>query len=241
MTRYILEALLQVIVVIPFCLIFLKERTKDNLVKTALFSSIYVVYQIVLVLPRLIPELNIVESRWNWEGKLLGIVFGIICYFSFRKHFAENDYVSLRQFPGSFRKSLVAALVIVVMAIVLAYATGTSEFNFETLAFQATMPGFDEELMFRAVLLGLLMSSLRERISFLGNPSILLTAILFGVMHALTLSKDMSVNFEPLYFIQTGIGGYVWAWIAVKSRSILLPVLSHNFANFFAALATMLK
>lgn len=241
MTRYILEALLQVIVVIPFCLIFLKERSKDDLVKIALFSSIYIVYQIVLVLPRLIPALNIIDSRWNWEGKVLGVLFGIACYFAFRKLFAENNYVTVSQAPGTSRGPLIVSALIVVLAASVAYLSGNSEFDRETLAFQLTMPGFDEELMFRAVLLGLLISSLRERIPFLGNPAILVSAVLFGLMHALTLDKDLSVSFEPLYLIQTGIGGYAWAWVAVKSRSILLPILSHNVANFLAGLATMLS
>lgn len=118
---------------------------------------------------------------------------------------------------------------------------GGSPFDFETLAFQLTMPGIDEEIMFREVLLGLLLNALKDKISILGNPGILLTAILFGFLHALTLDKDYSISFEPIYFLQTGFGGYVWAWVAMKSRSILLPILSHVFANFFAALVAMFR
>ena len=95
--------------------------------------------------------------------------------------------------------------------------------------------------MFRGILLGLLATSLKDKISFLGNPSVLLTAILFGFMHALTLNKDYSIDFEPIYFIQTGFAGYVWGWITIKSRSILLAIVSHNFSNFFGTLSTMIK
>ena len=116
-----------------------------------------------------------------------------------------------------------------------------SKFNLETLAFQISLPGIDEEIMFRGILLGLLATSLKDKISFLGNPSVLLTAILFGFMHALTLNKDYSINFEPIYFIQTGFAGYVWGWITIKSRSILLAIVSHNFSNFFGTLSTMIK
>jgi uncharacterized protein len=241
MTRFVLEAVLQVIVVIPFCLLLLKRREKSTLAGLSLFAGIYVVYQIVLVLPRLVPSFDLIDSRWNWEGKALGLLFGILCYFAFRKYFAKNDFVTLSQASGTYRGPLLVAILIVILAASVAYFTGSSEFNGETLAFQLTMPGFDEELIFRAVLLGLLIGSLRESIPFIGNPAILISAILFGLMHALTLDKSFSVSIEPLYLIQTGIGGYAWAWIAVKSRSILLPVLSHNLANFTAALATMLN
>ncbi|MBP7500508.1 MAG: CPBP family intramembrane metalloprotease, partial [Chryseobacterium sp.] len=43
------------------------------------------------------------------------------------------------------------------------------------------------------------------------------------------------------YFIQTGFAGYIWGWITIKSRSILLAILSHNFSNFFGTLSTMIK
>ncbi|HMS09817.1 MAG TPA: CPBP family glutamic-type intramembrane protease, partial [Pyrinomonadaceae bacterium] len=215
MTRFALEAILQVIVVIPLFVLFLKERDKNSFGKLALFAGIYGVYQIVLVLPRLIPALNIIDSRWNWEGKVFGVVFGVACYFAFRKLFAENDFVAVSQAPGTYRGPLIVATLIVVLATFVAYVTGRSEFDRETLAFQLTMPGFDEELMFRAVLLGLLMGLLREHIPFVGNPAILVSAVLFGLMHALTLDKDLSVSFEPSYLVQTGIGGYAWAWVAV--------------------------
>ena len=58
-------------------------------------------------------------------------------------------------------------------------------------------------------------------------------------MHALTLTSD-SINFI-IYFLQTGSAGYIWAWITLKSKSILLAIISHNFSNFFGTLATMLK
>ncbi|MGL5958822.1 MAG: CPBP family intramembrane glutamic endopeptidase [Phocaeicola sp.] len=81
---------------------------------------------------------------------------------------------------------------------------------------------------YRGVLLGLLSSSLKQRISSWGNPSILITAILFGLMHALCIDKSNYISFDIIYFIQMGVAGYIWGWITIKSRSLLLGVLSHN-------------
>jgi len=41
------------------------------------------------------------------------------------------------------------------------YFDSAKEFDWETLIFQLTMPGFDEEIIFRAILLGLLLTSLK--------------------------------------------------------------------------------
>lgn len=239
--RLILEPILQIIFIVPFALFFMNQRTKENYLRVIFFALIYVVYQIVLVLPRLFQPLNLIESSWNWDGKIYGILFGIICYFVFRKYFSDNDFFTLRQDKDGFKKSLFVAIFIVVLATTIGILLGSNKFNFETLAFQLTMPGIDEEIMFRGILLGLLMSALKPKISFLGDPSILLTAILFGLVHALTIDKNNSIGFEPIYFVQTFIGGYTWAWVTVKTRSILLAILSHGFSNFFSALATMLK
>lgn len=241
MTKDILEAALQVGVLIPFSILFMKERTRDNYLRILFFALIYIGYQIVLVLPKLVKTLNFIDSNWNWEGKTYGIIFGVICYFVFRKFFSENDFFTLRQNNENFKKTLIASIFIVVLAVMIAPLFGSSPFDSETLAFQLTMPGIDEEMMFRGILLGLLLTALKDKISFLGNPAVLLTAVLFGFLHALTLGKDYSISFEPIYFLQTGFGGYVWAWVAMKSRSILLPILSHVFANFFAALVTMFR
>jgi uncharacterized protein len=239
--RLILEPILQIIFIAVFALFFVNQRTKENYLRILFFALIYVVYQIVLVLPKLFQPLNLIESSWNWDGKLYAIIFGVICYFAFRKYFSDNDFFTWRQDKDGFKKSLFVAVLIVVLATTLGALLGSDKFNLETLAFQLTMPGIDEEIMFRGILLGLLMSSLKPKIPFLGNPSVLLTAILFGFVHALTIDKTNSVNFEPIYFVQTFIGGYAWAWVTVQTKSILLAILSHGFSNFFSALATMLK
>lgn len=95
--------------------------------------------------------------------------------------------------------------------------------------------------IFRGILFGLLLSALRQNIPFLGNPALLITSALFGFMHALTLSENYSIRFNALYFIQTAFAGWVWGWVTLRSRSILMPVLSHNLSNFFGTLVTMLK
>ena len=241
MTKILLEALLQVGLLIPFAISFLKEKSKINFQRLFIFAFCYIIYQTFLVLPKLNSIFDFIKSSWNWDGKIYGIICGILFYFLFRKYFRENDFFTLKQNKQNFKSALIGAIIIVLLSTIVWFLLGKSDFDTETLAFQLTVPGIDEEIMFRGILLGLLATSLKDKISFLGNPSVLLTAILFGFMHALTLNKDYSINFEPIYFIQTGFAGYVWGWITIKSRSILLAIVSHNFSNFFGTLSTMIK
>ncbi|MDO4782691.1 MAG: CPBP family intramembrane metalloprotease [Capnocytophaga felis] len=241
MIKILAESFLQVALLLPFAILFLKEKSKISFIRLLIFVGCYVAYQLFLVLPSINAVFDVIESRWNWEGKALGIICGIGCYLIFRRYFRENDFFTIRQNKENFKPSLIVAVGMILLSTVVWFLLGKSEFDMETLAFQISLPGIDEEIMFRGILLGLLASSLKEKTAFVGNPSVLLTAILFGLMHGLTLDKSYTIDFDPVYFIQTGFAGYLWGWITLKSRSILLAILSHNFSNFLGTLATMIK
>jgi membrane protease YdiL (CAAX protease family) len=241
MIKILIEATLQVFLIIPFAVLLLKEKNKINFQRIFVFAFCYIVYQIVEVLPRLHSTFDIIKSSWNWEGKIYGIILGIVFYFLFRRLFRENDFFTFRQHKGNFKVAMLGAIIMVILSTGVWLIFGKSEFDFETLAFQISIPGIDEEIFYRGLLLGLLCTALKDKVSFLGNPGVLLTAILFGLMHSLKIDKTNLIGFDVIYFLQTGLAGYVWGWITIKSRSILLAILSHNFSNFFGTLATMIK
>jgi uncharacterized protein len=241
MTKNIFESLLQLAVVLPLIFLFLKKYDKENIKRILSFSFIFVSYQLLLNLPVNFDSLKIIHGNWNWTGKILGILFGILCYFLFRQLFIDHDYFTLKQDKTYLKKTSIVSVIVVLFASVIWYIFGKSEFNLETLAFQLTLPGIDEEIMYRGILLGLLMSGLKSQVKFIGNPGLLISSILFGMIHALKLKEGFTVNFNLIYFLQTGLAGYAWGWVTIKSRSILLGILSHNFSNFFGTLAMMIK
>lgn len=241
MARILLQSGLHVLIIVPFAIFMLKGKSRTNYLRILVFACCYLIYELVEVLPRLCSAFDIIESSWNWDGKMYGVILTILFYFLFRKMFRDNDFFTLKQQKEAFKPALVAAIIMVVLSTAVWAVFGQSEFDLETLAFQITIPGIDEELFFHGLLLGLLASALRERVSFIGNPSVLLIAVLFGCMHALKIDKNDSVGFDLIYFLQTGLAGYVWGWITIKSRSVLLAILSHNLSNFFGTLVTMVK
>lgn len=241
MIKTIFESLLQLAVVLPMIFIFLKKYDKENIKRVIFFTLIFICYQILLSLPKNFEFLKIIHGNWNWNGKILGILFGIVCYFLFRHLFIDHDYFTLKQDKTYLKETSIVSIIVVLFATIIWAIFGKSEFNLETLAFQLTLPGIDEEIMYRGILLGLLMSGLKSQVKFIGNPSLLISSVLFGVIHALKLNDDFAVNFNLIYSLQTGIAGYAWGWITIKSRSILLGILSHNLSNFFGTLAMMIK
>jgi len=238
MEKIFIESLLHILIILPMMILFMKKKTKINLQRILIFTLVYIVYYMLISIPNEVSFFDFIKSRWNWDGKIIGIIWAVVSYYLFKNYFLENNYFTIKQNKNGFKHALVAGICIVVLSTVIWFLSGDSDFNIDTLTFQLTLPGIDEELIFRGILLGLLMTSMKNNIF---NPSILLTSILFGFMHALSISDNYSLNFNSIYFIQTGFAGYIWGWITVKSKSLLLAILSHNFSNFFGTLSTMIK
>lgn len=95
------------------------------------------------------------------------------------------------------------------------------------------MPGLDEEIFYRGVLLLALNEAYRSRKLILGAPigyGGLMTMIIFGLTHAM----DYSVNgftFDIVIFATTGLSSFILLWMREKTGSVVLPILAHNVAN----------
>ncbi len=240
MLQIFLNPILHIAVLLPFIFFFLKDKSKTNLERIGIFALVYYICQICLVLPRLISAFNFINSSWNCDGKIIALIWAVVAYFLFRKYFKENDFFTFKQNQQGFKPAMCGAIMIIVLSTVVWFILGNSKFDLETLAFQLTIPGFDEEMIYRGILFGLLLCALKEK-SVLGNPAILLTSVLFGIMHALSITSNWSIEFDPMYFLQTGFAGYIWSWVTLKSRSLVLAIASHNLSNFLGTLAMMLK
>ena len=104
--------------------------------------------------------------------------------------------------------------------------------NIETILFQLTLPGIDEEIAYRGIMLGLLVSVLKPFRETIFHPAILVTAILFGLGHGLFITKSFELSFDIFSFLSSCILGIIWGWLTIKSGSIFLSLTSHNLGNF---------
>ncbi|MCA6364345.1 MAG: CPBP family intramembrane metalloprotease [Bacteroidetes bacterium] len=240
MIKSFLELLLHLVVIIPLAIGLMNIRSRENYMRLALFSVLYIINQLALSLPNYVPAFDFIGGNWNWDGKVLGLVVGILSVILFKNHFNGNNFFTLRQNPATIRSTVVAVSLLTITSLALSFFMGNQQWDTETLIFEFTMPSIEEEIMFRGVLLGLLSTVLKPSVPRAGNPSVLITALLFGFVHAFGLTNDYSIHFDPFFFLMTALAGYVWGWVTVKSRSILLAYLSHNVCNWLGTLLTML-
>jgi membrane protease YdiL (CAAX protease family) len=236
MTRLLLTIGIQFAAVGP--LIFFTLRRSDQQWKClALFAGYYLFYVCMLTLPNWCPETKIVHSAtWNWSGKIFAIVGSILYYFQCRPAMVGHDYITLRQRETSLKPKLKAVILLFLATIALSFwAIQHSAERTEQLLFQFTMPGIDEEIAFRGIMLGLLSNALHPQVKFgrlnLGNPASWVTSILFALGHSFVIDKDWNFDQNWFEFVNTLAMGLWLGWMTRKSGSILMSTLSHNLVN----------
>ncbi|MBN8650361.1 MAG: CPBP family intramembrane metalloprotease [Cytophagales bacterium] len=221
------------------------DKSQNNWRKNiGLFSIYFFLYQIVLLAPSYVAWLRIDRLDWNWSGKVLAILFSLGFYYKFKNHFSQHLFIKIR--PQLHLKSnLIILFIVSVIALVEGILFYNQGWDTETILFQLTLPGIDEEIAYRGIMLGLFASITRNKVTLgkfaIHNPSIWICGILFGLIHALKFKDGMNLNFDLLYFTKTFILGTIWSYMTLKAKSILLPILSHNLSNSLANLVGMLK
>lgn len=236
--QLLLNPLLHLAIILPLLLIFMKERTRENYLRVVTIAFCYFVCYVALTLQNYFSCFNIIGGNWNWDGKIYSVICGMTFYFLFRRQFSKNNFFTLKQEREGLKPALRVAFAIIA-AQALIGSLGSAEFDLERLLFQLSMPGIDEEILFRSVLLGMMCSALRNDGPTWRTPAIIINGILFGLVHAL-MFQDGELAFNAVMFVWTGMIGYALAYITIKTRSILVPMLTHNLCNFLNNLLSMI-
>lgn len=174
------------------------------------------------------------ELKWNWTGKIAAILATLLLILLLPGVTARSAGVTLRQRRGS----LPGVVICTVMMCALAWgfealAADGSDLSPERLLYQATMPGLDEELFFRGLLLALLARAFEDRWNLAGapiGPAALAITFLFGAGHGLAV-VDGALHFDWTSFAITGALGFGLVWLRQRTGSLVAPVAVHNLLN----------
>jgi len=121
-------------------------------------------------------------------------------------------------------------------AIALAFPSDPA--SGEDVAFQLTVPGLEEEPCYRGILLYALYRAFTGRARFLGVDwgwGALLSCLLFGMAHAFGFSNG-HFSFDALTMALTALPSFIAVWLRLRTGSLLLPILMHNFGNAISML-----
>lgn len=183
----------------------------------------------------LLPDL--IGGEWNWQGKLAAlaatVAIAALPVFGLRR-----VGFTLSHGPGSLSASLPIAAAYCGFFVLIAIVFPSDQASAEDVAFQLSMPGLEEEPFYRGILLLALDQAFRGRKRFLGVDwgwGAVLACFLFGLTHAFGYSAG-SFSFDPVTMALTGVPSFIAVWVRLRTGSLLLPILLHNFGNAFSFL-----
>ena len=170
-------------------------------------------------------------AHWNWLGKSLSLA-GMLVVASLPVFGLRRVGVTDLQQRGSWSAYLLLALLCSFF-FYMAHSGADGPDDWETIAFQWTMPGIDEEIFYRGVLLLAMNEAFTARVSVVGAPigyGGFLTSILFGLAHGMSFGAS-GFDFDLIAVASTGAPSLLLLWIREKTGSVILPIIGHNVAN----------
>ncbi len=175
---------------------------------------------------------DFIEGDYNWQGKLLALVATLIV--TRVSAFGWSDAgLTVRQAPNSLRPAALVALAYMALFLGLAAIFPNEPASRERVAFQLTMPGLEEEAFYRGVLLLALFRAFPARKQLLGvdwSWGGVLSCALFGLAHAFGFWNGR-FHWDPVVMLLTGGPSLIAVWLVLRTRSLLLPIVLHNFGN----------
>ncbi len=179
------------------------------------------------------------ESRWLSRITSLVVGVGALALIWKRAEALEPAAMglTLKQRPGSLKWSILGLVALALLGTVPGgFTPGVEQPSLSAIAYHATLPGIEEEIIYRAVLWGLFTAALGE-----GRTAPIWAAVMswivFTLAHAVTLSEGGQVQFSVFIFGYVGLAGVVLTWMRLKSGSIVMPVIAHNLIGLAGRLA----
>lgn len=172
--------------------------------------------------------------QFNWLGKTMAIATSLLLVALLPNLNFRAIGATFKQREGSLKPALMVSAGFLAMYWgVVAYFGGGNTYTTEELIWQAIIPGLDEELFFRGIMMLLIFQAFSKNFRILGVDNGLAIVILttaFGLGHGVSLGEGgLSVHWSTIFF--TGTAGFTFAWLRQKTDSLVLPIAVHNVLN----------
>ncbi|HSN17329.1 MAG TPA: CPBP family intramembrane glutamic endopeptidase [Gammaproteobacteria bacterium] len=180
-------------------------------------------------------------GHWNWQGKLLEAAWPVALALLVPVAFPpkEMGLVLPAEPKRSGRVLLICCVLYALIGIPLMLLMGAHfgiSGDLPTFAYEATMPGLGEELVYRGALLMLLNQAFGRPWKLAGIQfgwGFIIVTFMFGFLHGVGIQPGHSplivVSWVGMLFPL--ITGAVLAWIRERTGSVWPGVLFHNFVN----------
>lgn len=192
-------------------------------------------------------DLKFIGLRFSWVGKILSLATSLTIVYSVSNSDRQDIGFTTRTNTKNQIKSgiliFIGFLLFDFVFKMILFPKGGS-FDLETFAFQATMPGLTEELVFRGINLWLLDKVFPPKWTFKGVKfgwGFIIVTILFGLLHGVFLTTNHEFKFDLMTIVYLSLISSLSLGILRKlSGSIIYSVLGHNTINIMNAIIRIL-
>lgn len=237
--------LIWLLVMSPIFIIAFFGSKKGNLKYLFLFLIIFLVDNYIQLLNKqLLPDFGL---KFAWFGKFLSLAISLsVIYFV-----GNNDRKEIGFTTSTNTKSQVKFGILVFIGFLLfdfvfkfiLFPKGET-FDLETFAFQATMPGLTEEILFRGIYLWIFDKVFLPNWNYRGIQfgwSFIIVTLLFGVAHGVVLTSDYQFKFDIITIVYLTLISSLSLGILRKfSGNLIYSIVGHNVINVMNAIIRIL-
>jgi hypothetical protein len=186
------------------------------------------------------------HSDQNWLGKIAAISMLLALYAALPQRIKQETGIQQLPHPTHWGTTLIITLATLVFFVLCSTLLPILSAHLchrptaQALGFAATLPGIDEELAFRGILLALLVSVFGKPWRIMGISvgwgAVAVTS-LFGFAHGFeAAAQGAPWLITALISLISSVMGVLLLWLKEKTGSIWLGVVIHNLANVLSAL-----
>lgn len=237
--------LVWLLVMLPiFILAFFKSK-KGNFKFLVLFVIIFLTDNYLQIFSKFyLPDFGL---KFPWIGKLLSLTLALsVIFFVNKKDRKAIGFTTSTNSKSQVKYGVWVFLGFLIFDFIFKFILFPKggEFDLETFAFQATMPGLTEELLFRGIYLWIFDKVFLPNWNYKGITfgwSFIIVTLLFGVAHGVILTADHQFKFDLITIIYLTLISSLSLGILRKfSGNLIYSVVGHNVINVMNAIIRIL-
>ncbi|MPT32695.1 MAG: CPBP family intramembrane metalloprotease [Chryseobacterium sp.] len=241
----LLTPLIWLLIMLPIFIISFFKSKKGNLKFLILFLVIYLADNYIQILTKqYLPDFGL---RFSWLGKFLSLAISLsVIYFANKNDRKEIGFTTSANSKKQIKFGVLVFLGFLTFDFIFKFILFPKggEFDWETFAFQATMPGLTEEILFRGIYLWIFDKVFLPNWNYKGITfgwSFVIVTLLFGVAHGVVLTSDHQFRFDIITIIYlTLISSFSLGILRKFSGNLIYSIVGHNVINVMNAIIRIL-
>ena len=237
--RVLLSTALSLALTLPFLILaFVVSGKRKTALKPVLLFAGFVLLDNAVIWFMKVAELIPAWGHWNWQGKVLEAGIPVLLAVMLPAAFgAKRMGLGLPDSRRNWRDTAITCLLYLVIGVPLILLMGAHfglTTDAPTYAYEATMPGLGEEIMYRGLMLMLLNEAFGRPWKFAGIQfgwGLIIVSALFGILHGIDAPSVDKIQVVWSAMIFPALTGVVLAWLRERSGSVWPGVVFHNFVN----------